>query len=93
MSDDVIEFVDKSTKEYKAGFDAGYREGLKSTEQYRAGFHEGYSEGFEDTYGEIGTDKLFLLLGARVKDLEERVAKAESRAENAYSMAVSKLDF
>ena len=92
MSKDVIEFP-KRGKEYKAGFDAGYREGLKNTEQYSAGFHDGYSEGFEDTYGEISTEKLFLLLGARVKDLEERVAKAESRAENAYSMAVSKLDF
>jgi len=92
MSKDVIEFP-KRGKEYKAGFGAGYCEGQKSTEQYRAGYTDGYSEGFQEARGEISTEKLFLLLGARVKGLEERVAKAESKAENAYSMAVSKLDF
>lgn len=92
MSKDVIEFP-KQGKEYRAGFGAGYCEGKKSTEQYNEGFHDGYSEGFQDAHGEISTEKLFLLLGARVKDLEEQVAKAESRAENAYSMAASKLDF
>ena len=92
MSKDVIEFP-KRGKEYKAGFDAGYREGLKDTEQYRAGYTDGYSEGFQEARGEISTEKLFLLLGARINDMEKRVSETKSKAENAYSMAVSKLDF
>lgn len=87
MNDAVIEFADHNSADYKAGFAAGYREINKDSNQYREGMMDGYAKGYNEKHGEIGLEELVLLMGARLKKLEERVKYATSKAEEAHMFA------
>lgn len=92
MSDDVIEFVDKQSKEYKAGFEAGYKAVDKKSKYYKEGYAAGFTKGYQKKSCEFGIYEVCNLLAGYLDDFNLRIDKAQKTADAAYSMAVSKLD-